>query len=81
MSRILHTIRRPYLNVDSHHAHLHTVIDRSLDFSSSDVWANIKHLTNDERDQIDLQARVVFSKCAERVREMERIEQRMCAPF
>ena len=39
--------------------------------------ASIRHLTNEERDQIDLQARVILTRCSDRVKEMEIIEKRM----
>ncbi|KAF8760267.1 SNARE-complex protein Syntaxin-18 N-terminus [Rhizoctonia solani] len=41
---------------------------------NSDAWANIKSLTNAERDQLDLQANVILTKCAQRVRELEQLE-------
>jgi syntaxin 18 len=31
-------------------------------------------MTNEERDQVDLQARLIISKCAERVKSMEVVE-------
>lgn len=55
--------------------------ERGLDLSRAEGWVGVKHLSNDERDQIDLQARVVLSKCAERVRDMERIEKRASRTF
>lgn len=73
MTRMLAAIRRPYLNVD---AHARPSSGRALDLSAPDAWSGIKHLSNDERDQIDLQARVVLSKCADRVKEMEAVEKR-----
>lgn len=73
MTRMLAAIRRPYLNLDTH---ARPSSARALDLTSPDAWAGIKHLSNDERDQIDLQARVVLSKCADRVKEMERLEKR-----
>ncbi|KZW04101.1 hypothetical protein EXIGLDRAFT_743691 [Exidia glandulosa HHB12029] len=73
MTRMLTAVRRPYLNLDSH---ARPSSARKLNLSSPDAWSGIKHLSNDERDQIDLHARVVLSKCADRVKEMERIEKR-----
>ena len=51
---------------------------RSIDLSGPDQqsWASIKYLTNEERDQIDLQARVILSRCSERIKEMEALEKR-----
>ncbi|KAJ3511930.1 hypothetical protein NLJ89_g3820 [Agrocybe chaxingu] len=42
----------------------------------SSSWANVKYLSNEERDQIDLQARVILRRCSDRVKEMETIETR-----
>ncbi|KAH7105637.1 hypothetical protein BKA62DRAFT_398113 [Auriculariales sp. MPI-PUGE-AT-0066] len=80
LGRLLSAVRRPYLNVDAHGAHVRALGEHGLDLSRAEGWAGIKHLSNDERDQIDLHARVVLSKCAERVRDMERIEKRASPP-
>ena len=74
---MLGDIRRAYLNVDSRDTLTGRQSSRTIDLNKGDVsWAGIRHLTNDERDQIDLQARVVLSRCAERVKEMEKLEKR-----
>lgn len=50
---------------------------RPLDLGGSEEsWSNIRYLTNEERDQIDLQARLILTKCADRVKEMEALETR-----
>ncbi|ESK97657.1 snare protein syntaxin 18 ufe1 [Moniliophthora roreri MCA 2997] len=74
LTRMLAFIRKPYLNVDSRATTFTT--PRILDFSSAESWSNIKQLSNEERDEIDLQARVILSRCAERVKEMEALEKR-----
>ncbi|EEB93691.1 hypothetical protein MPER_07617 [Moniliophthora perniciosa FA553] len=74
LTRMLASIRKPYLNVDSRATTFTT--PRTLDFSSAESWSNIKQLSNEERDEIDLQARVILSRCAERVKEMEALEKR-----
>ena len=78
LSRMVVSIRKPYLNVDARHPPMFRQGTRNIDLGGSDqqAWANIKHLTNEERDQIDLQARVILSRCAERIREMEALEKR-----
>ena len=77
LSRMLSSIRRPYLNVDSGGSLLSRQPSRTLDFAISDeLWSGIRHLSNEERDQIDLQARVILSRCADRVKEMEALEKR-----
>jgi syntaxin 18 len=75
---MLEDIRKPYLNMDARHTSLRRSAPRALDFTArEDSWNNITHLTNEERDQIDLQARVILTRCAERVKEMEALEKRM----
>jgi len=77
---MLANIRVPYLNVDSRTSSLSRQASRNFDLneaSSSSSWANIRHLTNEERDQIDLQARVILTRCSDRVKEMEALEKRM----
>ncbi|EKM59349.1 uncharacterized protein PHACADRAFT_157701 [Phanerochaete carnosa HHB-10118-sp] len=78
LSRMLASVRKPYLNVDSRNPPLLRQGSRNIDLSGPDQqsWANIKHLTNEERDQIDLQARVIFSRCSDRIKEMEALERR-----
>lgn len=74
---MLANIRKPYLNVDSRNAPLGRQSSRTLDLKDTDpLWAGIRHLTNEERDQIDMQARVILTRCADRVKEMEALEKR-----
>ena len=74
---MLASIRKPYLNVDSRTNALMRHSSRAIDLNDSDTsWSNVRHLTNEERDQIDLQARVILKRCAERVKEMEALEKR-----
>lgn len=77
---MLANIRKPYLNVDSRNATLGRPLSRNLDLKDSDPWAGIQHLTNEERDQIDMQARVILTRCADRVKEMEALEKRAVFP-
>jgi len=66
---MLTNIRKPYLNVDSRNPPLSQQAIRNIDLADSDQsWADIRHLTNEERDQIDLQARVILTRCADRVK-------------
>jgi syntaxin 18 len=77
LARMLGNIRKPYLNVDSRNPPLTRQVTRNIDFGGPDQsWAGIRHLTNEERDQIDLQARVILTRCADRVKEMETLEKR-----
>ncbi|KAG8930576.1 hypothetical protein FRC02_004039 [Tulasnella sp. 418] len=79
LTSFLATIRRAYLNVDSTSSYTRQA--RNIDFAAAssgklDAFAGIKSLTNEERDQIDLQAKLILSKCADRVKEMELLEKR-----
>ncbi|KAJ7499012.1 snare protein syntaxin 18/UFE1 [Mycena latifolia] len=77
LSRMLANIRRPYLNVDSRAVPTFREMPRNLDLDASDQsWTAIRHLSNQERDQIDLKARVILTRCADRVKEMEALEKR-----
>ncbi|KAJ7699991.1 hypothetical protein B0H17DRAFT_925627 [Mycena rosella] len=77
LTRMLANIRRPYLNVDSRTVPTSRQPSRNLDLDASDQsWTAIRHLSNQERDQIDLQARIILTRCADRVKEMEALEKR-----
>ncbi|PPQ69554.1 hypothetical protein CVT26_001556 [Gymnopilus dilepis] len=77
LTGMLFSIRTAYLNIDSRHSPLSRQGNRNIDFSEdASSWANTRHLTNEERDQIDLQARVILKRCSDRVKEMEAIEKR-----
>lgn len=74
---MLSKIRKPYLNVDSRSVPLSRQATRTIELGSAgQSWADIRYLTNEERDQIDLQARVILARCADRVKEMEALEKR-----
>ena len=77
---MLSSVRKPYLNLDSRNTPLLRQATRNIDLNNAEQqsWASIKHLTNEERDQIDLQARVILSRCSERIKEMEALEKRKC---
>jgi syntaxin 18 len=78
LTRMLANIRKPYLNMDSRNPPLSRQGSlRNIDLAGSDPsWSGIRSLTNDERDQIDLQARVILSRCADRVKALEKLEKR-----
>ena len=80
LARMLAAVRRTYLDV---HARLPPVTRqavRALDTSGVDTWADIKYFTNAERDQIDVQAQKILSRCADRVHDMETLEKRASPP-
>lgn len=71
---MLSSLRRPYLNVDSRTASFRQPA-RNFDLGAAEgQWSTIRHLTNEERDQVDLQARIVLSRCADKVKELEILE-------
>ncbi|KAL6309560.1 hypothetical protein BKA93DRAFT_745927 [Sparassis latifolia] len=77
LSRMLSSIRKVYLNVDSRGTPSLLQSPRMIDLGAADQsWSSVRHITNEERDQIDLQARVILSRCADRVKGMEALEKR-----
>ncbi|KDR83845.1 hypothetical protein GALMADRAFT_86454 [Galerina marginata CBS 339.88] len=80
LTRMLASVRTAYLNIDSRPSPLSRQGFRNIDLTEgSSSWANIRHLSNEERDQIDLQARVILTRCSDRVKEMESLEKRRAA--
>ncbi|KZV60532.1 snare protein syntaxin 18/UFE1 [Peniophora sp. CONT] len=75
LGRMLSNIRKPYLDVHARQPPLARQA-RVLDPSDEKAWTDVKYLSNEERDQIDMQARIVLSKCADRVKQMEALEKR-----
>src|SRR6266498_2128321 len=64
LTRMLTSIRAAYLNIDTRTSYLGRQASRAIDLSEGSSLANIRHLTNEERDQIDLQARVILTRCS-----------------
>jgi len=77
---MLASIRRPYLDIDSRRPPYPRQGSHLLDFSDSEGWADIRYLTNEERDQLDMHARVILSRCSDRVKDLELLEKRT-SPF
>lgn len=71
---MLSSIRRAYLNVDAGPSTFTRQPNRSFNPDNSEQWTSVRSLSNEERDQIDLQTRIIISKCAERVKQMEVID-------
>ncbi|KAI5125061.1 hypothetical protein M0805_007484 [Coniferiporia weirii] len=77
LNRMLSSIRKAYLNVDSSTSMFPLQPSRTIELNGPEQsWSSIRHLTNEERDQIDLQARIILLKCADRVKEMEALEKK-----
>jgi syntaxin 18 len=77
LTKMLGTIRTAYLNIDPRGSSLSRQPSRNIDLGGSSSWTNIRHLSNEERDQIDLQARVILTRCSDRIKGMEALEKRM----
>ena len=74
LTRMLAAVRRAYLDV---HARIPPVTRQvGLDTTNVDTWTDIKYFTNSERDQIDVQAQNILTRCADRVHDMETLEKR-----
>ncbi|KAG8823614.1 hypothetical protein FRC19_003457 [Serendipita sp. 401] len=75
LAKMLALIKRPYLNVEVNDLvssrDATTVIDLMTDGAS---LSTMKHLSSHQRDQVDLQAKMIITRCAERVRSMEQVE-------
>jgi syntaxin 18 len=67
---MLSNVRAPYLNLSAASSSRPRITPSDADLLN---WKNVQSLTNDERDQIDSQAKQLLSKCSDRVREMERL--------
>ena len=77
LSRMLTLIRRPYLNIGGNEFLALRQTARAFDLGGDEeALASLKkYMSNQERDQLDLQAKTILSRCVERVKEMEQIEQ------
>ncbi|KAL7282483.1 hypothetical protein ACG7TL_003954 [Trametes sanguinea] len=77
LARMLVSVRKAYLNVDSRSPPMLRPTSRTIDISGENQsWSDLRNLTNEERDQIDLQARVILSRCKDRVAQLEESEKR-----
>ncbi|KAF5364217.1 hypothetical protein D9756_000715 [Leucocoprinus leucothites] len=79
LSEMLSSIRKAYLNLETRAAPLSRQGSKNIDLTNENgtaSWGSLRYLTNEERDQIDLQARVILAKCADRVKEMEALEKK-----
>ncbi|CDO68715.1 hypothetical protein BN946_scf184652.g42 [Trametes cinnabarina] len=77
LARMLVAVRKAYLNVDSRSPLMLRPTNRTIDISGENQpWSELRNLTNEERDQIDLQARVILSRCNDRVAQLEELEKR-----
>jgi len=81
LAQMLSSIRLAYLNLDGRVQPPSRLRPRNVDFTSESgevPWSSLRYLTNEERDQIDLQTRMILAKCADKVKEMEILEKSSC---
>ncbi|KAJ8455125.1 hypothetical protein ONZ51_g12628 [Trametes cubensis] len=77
LARMVAAVRKAYLNVDSRSPPMLRPTTRTIDLAGENQsWAELRNLTNEERDQIDLQARVILSRCKDRVAQLEELEKK-----
>ncbi|CAO3612856.1 unnamed protein product [Cunninghamella blakesleeana] len=83
LNRFLLTIRRAYLNNTRKPRNLptqptHTNTKNHATLSNNSLFSmfptNITHLTDNERDEIDFQAKLIIRKCMDRIKELEDAE-------
>jgi syntaxin 18 len=80
LTRMLAAVRRAYLDVHARIPPVTRQVGRALDTTNVDTWTDIKYFTNAERDQIDVQARNILARCADRVHDMETLGKRTPPP-
>ncbi|KAF9006473.1 hypothetical protein BDQ17DRAFT_1351809 [Cyathus striatus] len=74
---MLASVRKPYLSVDSRLSPLGRSSSQNIDLDREEwSWSSVRYLTNEERDQIDLQAKIILTRCSDRIKEMEIMERR-----
>ncbi|KAG2222536.1 hypothetical protein INT45_002667 [Circinella minor] len=85
LKRFLLSIRRPYLSSESHRRH-HQLRHNNNKKSSTQQQqkeaslfslfpSTVQSLTDNERDEIDFQAKVIIRRCMDRIKELEQAEQ------
>jgi len=74
LTRMFASVRRAYLDVHARQPPVTRQAVRPLDTNGVDAWAEIKYLSNAERDQLDVQARKILASCADHVHDLEMLE-------
>ncbi|KAK6906048.1 hypothetical protein I203_100029 [Kwoniella mangroviensis CBS 8507] len=80
LSHLLSSVRKPYLSTIeppplSRRAHNHNHDGGGDEMNEWKKWEKVKYLTDRERDEIDLRARMILRRCKERVGVLELDEQ------
>jgi syntaxin 18 len=74
----LRTIRRAYLDLSASSAGLRgpqSKRPRALDPAQGlEAWADVRWLTDRERDEVDLQTKAVLRRSMDRIRDLEAVE-------
>ncbi|KAJ3723076.1 hypothetical protein C8R42DRAFT_702277 [Lentinula raphanica] len=76
LTRMLSSIRKPYLNIDQRSGPSQYHETKLIDFSEDVSWSNIRQLSNEQRDQIDIQARQILTRCSDNIKQMEASEKK-----
>ncbi|KZO98021.1 hypothetical protein CALVIDRAFT_562418 [Calocera viscosa TUFC12733] len=77
LNQMLSSIRHAYLNVDSSSSLGHSRRQTKAEGKGTGKerrWEGAKRLTDQERDEIDLQAKVILRRCLDRVKQLELLE-------
>ncbi|KZT62895.1 hypothetical protein CALCODRAFT_425438 [Calocera cornea HHB12733] len=75
LNSMLTSIRHAYLSVDSGSGFSGpSRRGKAFDVQEKQGWEGVKRLTNQERDEIDLQAKVIMKRCMDRVKALEALE-------
>ncbi|KAJ4466496.1 hypothetical protein J3R30DRAFT_3310935 [Lentinula aciculospora] len=76
LTRMLSSIRKPYLNIDQRSGPSQYHETKHIDFNEDNSWANIRQLSNEQRDQIDIHARQILTRCSDNIKQLEVSEKR-----
>ncbi|KAJ3999512.1 hypothetical protein F5050DRAFT_930403 [Lentinula boryana] len=76
LTRMLSSIRKPYLNIDQRSGPSQYQETKFIDFSEDNSWGNVRQLSNEQRDQIDIHARQILTRCSDNIKQMEASEKK-----
>ena len=81
LTKVLAVIKRPYLNVEANDMVTARDSGAVVDLMADGITlGSLKRLSSQQRDQADLQAKMIITQCAERVRAMEQVEKSSYQP-
>ncbi|KAJ3741239.1 snare protein syntaxin 18/UFE1 [Lentinula detonsa] len=76
LTRMLTSIRKPYLNIDPRSGPSQYQETKLIDFSEDNSWGNVRQLSNEQRDQIDIHSRQILTRCSDNIKQMEASEKK-----